>query len=234
MKWYFKQDGLTRFMLLLPVMFVLGTILFYEVYWIIKMSCLLVMMICLFLLFASILDKEVTEQNKIINKVNSYADSKVFDYGLVSYDRLKGVLISKDQKIITTYQLTDNDVLDIDYHFSDLIKVELITDKNSAISVSTTGTAVRSAVGGALFGMGGAVIGATTANKNINENIKQLSLLFTFDDIDLPIYELILNKFDLPLDINSPGMKTIMEEVNLWLKRFEVIIHRNEKENNIS
>lgn len=41
MKWYFKQDGLTRFMLVLPVMFVLGIILFYEVNWIIKMSCLL-------------------------------------------------------------------------------------------------------------------------------------------------------------------------------------------------
>lgn len=235
METFFKLNNKIRLAITIPIFLILGVTLFLPIIPLIKILSCLIMLICIFLIYASLENNDITRQNGIINKVNNYVDTKEFDYGLISNDKLKGVLINKNKEEIITYHILENEVLDKSYNFNELLEVQLFTNKKSVLSVNKKGVVTGSLLGGALFGSVGAVIGAIGgSNKNINERISQISLTFTFNDIDNPNYELILNEFSIPQDINSEGIKSIMDEVNLWLKRFEVIIKRNEKLNNIS
>lgn len=236
MEAFFKLNIKIRFFILTPIFLFFGILLFFpNIDQLVKMLFCLIMIVILFFMYASLESRDIQEQNKVIEKVNNYADTKEFDYGLISNDKLNGVLINKDKEEIITYHILENGVLDKSYSFNDLLEVQLFTNKNSVLSVNKKGVIAGSLLGGALFGTVGAFIGAIGgSNKNINERISQISLMLTFNDIDNPNYELILNEFSIPQDVNSEVVKAIMDEVNLWLKRFEVIIKRNEKLNNIS
>lgn len=234
METFFKLDNKLRLAILLPIMFICFLLLFIPAIFIVKAILCLTIMFCSFLAYASLESDDIQKQNKIIEKVNNYADTKEFDYGLISNDKLNGVLINKEEEEIITYHILENRVSEKTYQFNELLEIELLTDSQSIVSVSKSGIIGGSLLGGAVFGNVGAVIGALSANKNISEKISKITMSFTFDNLDEPSYNLTLNEFGIPQNMDSETVRIVMEEIDIWLKRFNVILKRNEKLNNIN
>lgn len=103
--------------------------------------------------------------------------------------------------------------------FNDLISYDLIEDSNSVL----TGGIGHALIGGALFGLNGAVAGAMIGSKEKSE-IRQLLIRATINNFETPT--IIIPIIQKPLKVNSKEYRTIINEANQILSAFDIIAHR--------
>lgn len=100
--------------------------------------------------------------------------------------------------------------------FIDILSVEIMVDGVSVTKTSRSSQLGGALVGGVLAGGVGAIIGGTTGSKTTTEDIKQINLLITVNDIQNPIY--IINFFSTDVDtvVNNTNHKDAMMVCKEW------------------
>ncbi|WP_339280957.1 SHOCT domain-containing protein [Lysinibacillus sp. FSL P2-0066] len=82
--------------------------------------------------------------------------------------------------------------------FKDILSVEIMVDGVSVTKTSRSSQLGGALVGGVLAGGIGAIIGGTSGSKTTTEDVKQINLLITVNDVHNPIY--IVNFFSSNVD----------------------------------
>lgn len=113
--------------------------------------------------------------------------------------------------------------------FDKILDVTVSSNNSTVASISKAGLVGGTAVGGALFGGFGSVVGAMSANKNTSENVHYLNLIITLDDLSSPIIKLDVISSENGISKQSDIYQSIMNDVDLWFSKFTVILKRNEK-----
>ncbi len=89
-----------------------------------------------------------------------------------------------------------------------------------------TGGVGHALVGGALFGIHGAVAGSLLGSKEKKE-IKQLNIKITLNSFDTP--SIIIQVIQKPLKLNSKEYKKVLNQANEILTALDIISHRQNK-----
>ncbi|QTB24557.1 SHOCT domain-containing protein [Lysinibacillus sphaericus] len=100
--------------------------------------------------------------------------------------------------------------------FKDILSIEIMVDGVSVTKTSRGSQVGGALVGGLLAGGVGAIIGGTSGSKTTTEDIKQINLLITVNDIQNPIY--IINFFSTDVDtvVNNINHKDAMMVCKEW------------------
>lgn len=129
---------------------------------------------------------------------------------------IKTILVSDLEQVI--YIISSKNKNDIKIPFKDILSSEIREKGETVIKTSITSQVGRAAIGGALFGGVGAIIGGTSGNKNIRKSVNYINLLITTTNISNPIYELTFEGKDK------------FEESRRWHGIIAGIIHKNRTE----
>lgn len=109
------------------------------------------------------------------------------------------------------------------FHFSQLVDVQ-IERNGSALELTNRGSQmVGAAVGGAVFGIAGAIIGGLSGSKRHIERIKRLSLKVYTNDPHEPVIDIVFFEDPQGLDADGPMLPYISEELEQWYGRFLTI-----------
>ncbi|WP_286926644.1 MULTISPECIES: hypothetical protein [Lysinibacillus] len=111
--------------------------------------------------------------------------------------------------------------------FKDILSVEIIED-----GVSVTRTSRSSKLGGELVGVlaggVGAIIGGTSGSKTTTENIKQINLLITVNDIHNPIYTINFFSSNVDSTLQNTNHKDAIMVCKEW---YSILTHIIKKDN---
>lgn len=111
--------------------------------------------------------------------------------------------------------------------FKDIIEVKVTSNSTTVTSTSRGSQLGGAVVGGVLAGGAGAVIGGLSGKTKSIESIQKLSLEIVVNDISNPIVEIPFFKMKFAeLKAGTPKHNEIMEEINLWYRKFTVILHQ--------
>lgn len=108
---------------------------------------------------------------------NNFDVTKMIDILTAGWSTQKLLVDNKNGKFI--YQ--KGKTYSKSYKFSDIISYEIYENGNSKVQ----GRAGSALIGGAFFGLGGAIVGSSRS-RNINEKCTQLKLLIRLNDLDCP------------------------------------------------
>lgn len=113
--------------------------------------------------------------------------------------------------------------------FKDILSIEIMVDGVSVTKTSRGSQLGGALVGGVLAGGVGAIIGGTSGSKTTTEDIKQINLLITVNDIHNPIY--IVNFFSANVDtaVHNTNHKDAMMVCKEWYGILTHIIKVDEK-----
>lgn len=100
--------------------------------------------------------------------------------------------------------------------FEDILSIEIMVDGVSVTKTSRSSQLGGALVGGVLAGGVGAIIGGTSGSKTTTEDVKQINLLITVNDIHNPIY--IVNFFSSDVDtaVHNTNHKDAMMVCKEW------------------
>ncbi|MFO1442789.1 hypothetical protein KDN24_06120 [Bacillus sp. Bva_UNVM-123] len=166
--------------------------------------------------------KEITESKKYISK--DYSNAIILD------ERNNEILIITKKfkrKSDGTFEYSFNH-----YNFDRLIETELAIDNQIIHKSVRTNQLVGAAVGGAIFGSVGAIIGGLSGNKVEAQNIKSIELKISVEDIDYPIHKISFlssenNKNGYSKDSNE--VKVALKNIEKWYGILEIIINQQNK-----
>lgn len=150
----------------------------------------------------------------------------------LSADGLSAIKISESEEKLyyatRTEALTEFNCTGID--FKDILDVSVSSNGNNQISVNKGGLIGGAAIGGALFGGFGAVVGAMSANKTSTEQLKDLTLVITINDLTNPIIKMkMYNRPEGVINtIENERVTNILNHVDEWFGKFTIIMKRNE------
>lgn len=165
--------------------------------------------------------KKANENFNKTLRVNNFIQDKK----RISHDKLNGIAISENQKMIgyLTRNKIDDDFTFKSFHFNEIIEAKVITNHETLTSTSIGSSVTKGVIGGLVAGGVGSLIGGLSASKISSKQIKELTLEFVVNDILNPRYTITFYKKESPLKESSP----IIQEVEEWYRIFSVIINRN-------
>lgn len=108
------------------------------------------------------------------------------------YDESAILVIDDNRQKLVLLSLTETKPICKEANYEDLLSVSLETDGQTIFEKSTMRTVAGAAVGGALFGGAGAVVGGLSGNTSSVKAIGKIVVKFVFRDIENPNYELVL------------------------------------------
>lgn len=121
------------------------------------------------------------------------------------YDESAILVIDDNRQKLVLLSLTETKPICKEANYEDLLSVSLETDGQTISEKSTMRTVAGAAVGGALFGGAGAVVGGLSGNTSSVKAIGKIVVKFVFRDIENPNYELVL------LNVVSPIKPTDLD-----------------------
>lgn len=116
------------------------------------------------------------------------------------------------------------------YDYKDIISSEIVEDGSSITKTSRTSQLASAAIGGALLGGVGAVVGGLTAKqKNIN-TVSKIEVNILFNSTDRPRFKLLLLKLVSPVKRDSILYKGPIDKANEVNALMRVLIKRADEE----
>jgi len=112
------------------------------------------------------------------------------------------------------------------FSFSDLIAVEVCKNGSSLQKTNRGSQVVGAALGAALLGPAGLLLGGLTGSKRNIEKIDKLSLKVYTNDLVNPVYEVVFHNMSGSKP-DSLIVKSAMAELDAWHGRFKTILHGN-------
>ncbi|MCA1408239.1 hypothetical protein I6F26_29055 [Ensifer sp. IC3342] len=111
------------------------------------------------------------------------------------------------------------------FDFADLVAVEVCRDGSSLQKTNRGSHAVGAAVGAALLGPAGLLLGGLTGSKRNIEKINKLSLKVYTNDLVAPVHEIVFH------DVRGSKpesfiVKTAMADLDAWHGRFKTILQK--------
>lgn len=177
----------------------------------------------LFLLFASGAERqhegEIAKTNQTLAKVPNFrpaiTDSTGWNKPSISIDP------TSEQFAITT----PNQPAKV-YRFDQLVAAEVVRDGNSITKTNRGGQVAGAAVGAALLGPAGLLLGGLTGSKRQEEKIKRLALRIYTNDLITPFVEVPFLDVWGGINANSIVVKGAARRADEWYGRFQAILSR--------
>jgi hypothetical protein len=126
------------------------------------------------------------------------------------------------------------------YSSKELVESEVVINQNSINKVNKVQLLGSAAVGGALFGGFGSIVGALTADKSNIEQVKEINMKIKTEDINNPVHTVnFLRNEDLyTMDTIKQGfhrdsseVRAALNNVEKWQGIMEAIIRKQNKTN---
>lgn len=119
---------------------------------------------------------------------------KIKDFTITNtvYDKLAILVIDDKRQKLVLHSLLDRNLTPKEANYEDLLSVTLKTDGQTISEKSTTRTLAGAALGGALFGGAGAIVGGLSGDVTSTQAISKVIIKLTFRDIENPNLELVL------------------------------------------
>lgn len=148
------------------------------------------------------------------NNVRSLPDFRADDVYVSPYN-LSGIAVDREQ---AKGALIAGDQIDI-IPANGLYKCELLQDGVQIARANRGSQLLGIAVGGALLGKAGAMIGGLSGSSTISENFHRVVLRLVVDHFDRPVHETVLVDSEKALARDSKLYKESMEKAELWYGR---------------
>lgn len=115
------------------------------------------------------------------------------------------------------------------YPFDELIAVEIVKNDMSITKTNRGSQAAGAAIGGALLGPAGLLLGGLSGSKRRESKITNLSLKLYTNDLDLPVQQIYF--FDGGTNgVDASSIESIVSEMDQWYGRLRAIIeNKHEK-----
>lgn len=116
------------------------------------------------------------------------------------------------------------------FRFDELVAVEVVRDGMTIEKTNRGSQAVGAAVGGALLGPAGFLLGGLTGSKRHEGSLSRLVLKITVNDLQRPIIDMVFldtkAKLKMPLAKGMKPIKTSAEErISEWYGRLRIVLH---------
>ncbi|MFM9533739.1 MULTISPECIES: hypothetical protein [unclassified Lysinibacillus] len=199
---------------------------------------LLVILIILFIIwYITIFSKGKNEVKEIENNIrmtldevgikdDAYWSSRdlLVDRMVLSINEItEEVIIVKIPKLSKEYRQPDVQKI----KFQEIIEVKVISNSNTVTSTSRVSQVGGALVGGVLAGGVGALIGGLSGQTKSKETIKDIKLEIVVNNISNPIIEVPFYETKISeLKSGTPKYEQIIKEINLWYRKFTVILHK--------
>jgi hypothetical protein len=169
--------------------------------------------------------QEISQQSKLIQLINNNVIVRSKEY--LNKEFTKAIVLDEQNNKIHFLSTLNNYCKT--FNFDDLIESEIIIDSNSIIKSNRGNQIVSSAIGGIIAGVPGMIIGGLSSGKITSEKIKNITIKFTFNDLNNPIYKFSFldNPNGMLKDTNE--YKNIMNFVDRWYGYFTVILKQQNK-----
>lgn len=106
----------------------------------------------------------------------------------------------------------------------DILSTEIVKDGFSLQKTNRGNQATRAAVGGALLGPIGLIVGGLTASKRTEEKVKSLSLKIRTSKISNPIHEVIFYKNPNGESLDDSAVQQQLKEMELWDSQLKALL----------
>ncbi|EJL22439.1 hypothetical protein [Novosphingobium sp. AP12] len=116
------------------------------------------------------------------------------------------------------------------FDFEQLVSAETVSDGKSIEKTNRGSQAMGVAVGGALLGPVGMLIGGLSGSKRRHATVKQLSLKLYTNDVHFPVSEIVFFKNSAGLPVDSRPVKQAASQLDEWYAKFLTILHGQRKE----
>lgn len=134
------------------------------------------------------------------------------------YDESAILVIDDNRQKLVLLSLTETKPICKEANYEDLLSVSLETDGQTISEKSTMRTVAGAAVGGALFGGAGAVVGGLSGNTSSVKAIGKIVVKFVFRDIENPNYELVLLNVVSPIKLTDLDYNRVKKALALGNK----------------
>ena len=155
------------------------------------------------------------------NNVRSLPDFRADDVYVSPYN-LSGIAIDREQ---AKAALITGDQIDI-IPANGFYKCELLQDGVQIARANRGSQLLGIAVGGALLGKAGAMIGGLSGSSTISENFRRVVLRLVVDHFDRPVHETVLVDSERALAKDNKLYKEAMEKAELWYGRVIGLMHQ--------
>lgn len=182
-----------------------------------------VCMIIFYYINSGDIDKKLNRRDKINQLIsdNVLVNSKSF----TNEESTKAIVLDEQNKKIHLFSLIENKILS--YRFDDVIQSEVIIDNSTVITTNRGKQVLGGVVGGLIAGVPGMIIGGLSSGQKESENIKDVELKLTINDMSNPIFKI---NFLNPIAVNKGlskdfyMIKNALTEVEKWQGYFDVIL----------
>lgn len=182
-----------------------------------------VCMIIFYFINSSDIDKKLNKRDKINQLISDrvLVNSKSF----INEESTKAIILDEQNKKIHLFSLIENKILS--YRFDDVIQSEVIIDNSTVITTNRGKQVLGGVVGGLIAGVPGMIIGGLSSGQKESENIKDVELKLTINDMSNPIFKI---NFLNPIAVNKGlskdfyMIKNALTEVEKWQGYFDVIL----------
>lgn len=158
--------------------------------------------------------------NEIVRTISDF--SAVVSFGGVNYSSGVAIDPSREKFAIISINQESPKI----FSFRDLVSVEVLKNEASITTTNRGSQLAGAAVGGALLGPAGLLLGGLSGSKSNQSLIKRLSLKIYTNDLIKPVYEICF--FDASgtkgYNPDSFVLKRPLEELDEWYGRFQTIL----------
>src|SRR5699024_2115573 len=154
---------------------------------------------------------------------------------------LSAAILDKEKEKVYIYSVKERDLnnqCSYKYHsfdFSDIIEAETIINNTTVTKTSRGSQIAGTAIGGALLGGVGVVIGGLSGTKVGDENILEAKIKLTIDNISKPVHNIIFlnnesknyTKFKNGYKKGSYQYNQLIPQLEKWQGMFDVILKNN-------
>lgn len=169
------------------------------------------------------------------SNLSDYLKSKTTDDDMIHQKYFGASILNKVNGNLTIYKhigfvenIGSGDYSVYKTNVKNILNIELIEDNNQLISTNRMSQLVGGAVGGALLGGVGAIIGGVTAKKSISQKCKLIKIAITFDDINHMRSEIIFLQDKDGYSKDGSIYELCMKEAITWFDALTILMKKED------
>jgi hypothetical protein len=172
------------------------------------------------------IQKQIDIKNKLLKLVNDVKGSnKIF----INPENTKAIVLDEINKKVHLFSPTNN--IKLDYNFDDIIQSEVIIDGNTVTSTNRGSQLMGMVAGGILAGGIGAIVGGLSGGKTSKDEIKNIELKLTINDMNNSIFRINYLPFTkVGWSKDSNRVKNAISKIDEWQGYFDIIL---KQQNNV-
>ena len=172
------------------------------------------------------------DRDNFIKSVNDYLKENEIKIGRSDFSTTnhRNITFSHDEEILYLFDNSPSfNVKAIDY--KDILESELIQNGSTLTKTSRSSQVVGAAVGGALAGGIGSVVGALSANQKSMESVKSIDIRIITNDLNNPVLTFPIKDDREEFEKDSPIYKQIYNIAYEIHKTLDIVIKQQVKDN---